>query len=80
MDHDTAAKLARQERRREKVWYYYHVVLFNNGQVMRDQKHAIINYKGITMDLRHRLLQHNAITVGGARSTTKYIMKNGKRY
>jgi len=36
--------------------------------IVRDQRGAAQTYKGITVDLRNRLRQHNRITEGGARN------------
>jgi len=61
-----------------KLNWYYHIVLFEeDGKTMVFKKNgALCTYKGITQNFQHRLLQHNQILAGGAKST-KILMRTG---
>lgn len=63
-----------------KPWYYYHIGLFDlQKNPILNKTGVMINYRGITNDIKHRLAQHNKLIVGGAKSTSKYVTLNGKR-
>lgn len=64
----------KQLRRREKVWDYYYIGWFKDSDntLCKRSNGAFITYKGVTMDLEHRLRQHNQEIVGGAVYTSRF--------